>query len=199
MIAAPTTFDIPADAIFPLSVEQYHEMIRTGILEEGAPVELLDGRLVTKMTKYPPHSVSCGLTRDALGALVPAGWTILAQEPITLQTSEPEPDVSVVRGKKRDYGRSHPTSKQVGLVVEVADTSLKRDRGPKKRIYARAKIPHYWIVNLLDGIVEVYSGPTSRSKRPDYADRQDYAPTDQLPVVLDGSKVGRIRVADLLP
>lgn len=82
----------------PLSVAQYHELIRAGILTEDAPVELLEGRLVTKMPKDPPHRLATGLLREALQKVVPEGWYVDSQEPVTLSDGEPEPDVMVVRG-----------------------------------------------------------------------------------------------------
>src|SRR5262245_7749406 len=120
--------------IFPLSVERYHAMIEKGILGRDDPVELLDGLIVQKVSKNPPHRTSTWATRKALERVVPAGWYVDEQNPITLASSEPEPDVSVIRGTSRDYSARHPGGADVGLVVEVADATLDRDRGLKKRI-----------------------------------------------------------------
>src|SRR5438128_2201088 len=122
----------PEDFIWRLSVAQYHEMIQAGILTADDPVELLEGWLVYKMPKNPPHRISVRLTQRALEAVVPAGWYVDAQEPITLADSEPEPDVMIVRGDTRQYRNRHPGAADVALVVEVADTTLERDRGAKK-------------------------------------------------------------------
>src|SRR5438445_4118523 len=89
---------IPKDFIWPLSVEQYHEMIRAGILTEDDPVELLEGILVVKMAKNPPHSSATRKMRTALERLVPTGWFVDIQEPVTTESSEPEPDLAIVRG-----------------------------------------------------------------------------------------------------
>jgi Uma2 family endonuclease len=151
------------------------------------------------MTKYPPHSVSTFETRRMLERLVSANWFVDSQEPITTADSEPEPDVSVVRGHRRDYADRHPGPKDVALLVEVADTSLERDRGWKKRIYAAAGIPCYWIVNLIDGQIEVHTQPSGRGDHADYAVRQVYPRGDRIPVVLDGAEAGAIAVDDLLP
>lgn len=190
---------MPPEPITRLSVEQYHEMIRAGILDEEDPVELLEGWLVTKMAKKPPHTVATKLAHDALGQCVPSGWHVRAQEPITTDTSEPEPDLSVARGDVRNFLDRHPGPKDVGLVVEVAESSIDRDRGWKKRIYARARIPVYWIINLIDNKIEVYTDPTGPAKKPDYRHRKDHGPADQLPVVIDGKVVARLKVRDLLP
>jgi Uma2 family endonuclease len=197
--AAPFSPTIPTDMLMRLSVDQYHKMIAAGVLTEDDPVELLDGWLVRKMPKNPPHRIAVRRMRKALERVVPAGWYVDAQEPITLDTSEPEPDGTVARGQTEQYPDRHPGPNDLALVVEVADSSLEHDRGTKKRLYARAAIPVYWIVNLVDRQVEVYTHPSGPADQPDYRSRQDYGPTDTVPVILDGKEVVRIAVADLLP
>jgi Uma2 family endonuclease len=118
---------------------------------------------------------------------------------VTGETSEPEPDVAVVRGNRRDYLERHPEPRETGILVEVPDSTLRHDRGFKKRIYARDRTPVYWIVNLVDRQVEVYTDPTGPADVPDYRQRQDYKPGEDVPVVIDGQEVGRIPVAELLP
>jgi len=196
---ASDRFAVPPEPVLPLTVEQYHEMARAGIFLDGDPIELLEGWLVNKMTKHPPHSVATSETRRVLDRLVSAGWSVDAQEPITTDDSEPEPDVSVIRGRRRDFADRHPGPHEVGLLVEVADASLERDRGWKKRIYAGARIPVYWIVNLIDRRVEVFTQPTGSGEQADYASRQVFQAPDSIPVVLDGEEVGQIAVAELLP
>jgi Uma2 family endonuclease len=191
--------DPPPEPIKRISVEQYHAIIRAGVFDDDDPIELLEGWLVEKMPKKPPHSVATGLLSDALAPLLPAGWHLITQEPITTRDSEPEPDIGVVRGKRREYVDRHPQPKDVGLVVEVADATLARDRGVKKTIYARAGIPIYWIVNLVDRCVEIYSDPTGQAKKPDYRQRQIFGLRDSVPLVLDGEEIGRQKVKLLLP
>lgn len=106
------TTDVPA---YRLSVAQYHQMIAAGILTENDAVELLEGWLVSKMTKNRLHSLSTQLTREALAQIVPEGWYVDDQEPITMGDSEPEPDVIVVQGSRRDY-TEQPTGDKVALV-----------------------------------------------------------------------------------
>jgi Uma2 family endonuclease len=190
---------VPPDVIWRLSVDQYHAMIHAGILTDDDPVELLEGWLVAKMPKNPPHRAVTRLIRQVLERLVPAEWYVDSQEPITTDDSEPEPDVVVVRGETRHYLDRHPGPHDVGLVIEVADTTLQRDRGFKKRLYARAGIPVYWIVNLSDNQCEVYTEPSGPEPQPDYRQRQDYGASDVIPVVLAGVEVGRIAVRELLP
>ena len=192
-------FAVPPEPVLQLTVEEYHEMARAGIFESGAPIELLEGWLVNKMTKYPPHSVATFEIRRVLDQIVPEGWFVDTQEPITTADSEPEPDVSVVRGGRRDYGDHHPGPQDVGLLVEVADASLDRDRGWKKRLYAAANITVYWIVNLIDRHVEVYMLPSGPGEQPDYASRRVLVPGEAVPVVLEDNRIGAVAVNDLLP
>jgi Uma2 family endonuclease len=190
---------IPQAPVWRLTVSQYHQMLQAGILKEGDPIELLEGCLVQQMTEHPRHSLSTDLVREQLEATIPAKWHVRSPHPITTGDSEPEPDATVVRGKRRDYRNRHPAGKDVGLMVEVADSSLELDRGTKQRIYARARIPVYWIVNLLDRQVEVHTDPTGPSARPRYRKRKIFGGNDEVPVVLDGREVGRIPVRELLP
>jgi Uma2 family endonuclease len=194
-----TETTVPTEPIWRLTVDQYHEMITAGILTDDDPVELLEGWLVLKMPKHPPHRVATRLTQKALDRILPPGWDVSVQDPITTDTSEPEPDVSVARGDTRDYVDHHPGPKDVAIAIEVSESSLARDRGLKKRIYARARIPVYWIINLIDRRVEVYSNPSGPTKKPDYRRIQVLDLGDDVPLVIDGRTVGVLKVRDLLP
>lgn len=189
----------PADPLWRLSVDQYHAMIREGILTEDDPTELLEGLLVVKMSKNPPHSVATGLVQDALTHMVSTGWHVQTQDPVTTDDSEPEPDVKVVRGDRRDYINRHPGPEDVALAVEVSEATLQRDRGLKKRVYARARIPVYWIINLVEGKIEVYTDPSGPGDEPDYRQRQDYGRGDAIPVLIQGQVIGHLPADQLLP
>lgn len=191
----------PTEPIWRLSVEQYHEMINAGILTDDDPVELLEGMLVPKMPKKLIHRVTTQLTREALARLLPPGWYVDAQEPVTTEDSEPEPDVAVIRGERRDYLHldRHPGPADVAIVIEVSDTTLRRDRGLKKQIYARAGIPVYLIINLPESQIEVYTEPTGEAEEPDYQRRQDYLSTDEVPIIIEGREVGRLAAQEILP
>ena len=173
---------VPTEPIWRFSVAQYHEMIRLGILTEDDPVELLEGWIIHKMPKNPPHRAATKLTRNALEEVVPSGWYVDAQEPITLEDSEPEPDVVVVRGNTRDYLDRHPGSQDLALVVEIADSTLERERTSKKRIYTCVGIPLYWIANLPEQKLEVYTQPIDLAQKPTYQQRQDYSLSDEVTV-----------------
>jgi Uma2 family endonuclease len=185
--------------IWRFSVDQYHAMIDNGVLTEGDPVELLGGWLIQKMTQKPGHPVAVDLLREAFAGLIAQGWHIRTQAPITVPEGEPEPDVALVRGDRRDYLHAHPGPLDVALVVEVADTSLARDRGVKQRLYAQAGIPVYWIVNLIARQIEVYTDPVSTGKTAQYRQQCVYGLSEIVPVVLDSSEIGTVQAQDLLP
>lgn len=196
-IAAPS--EIPRDfTLWRLSVDKYHEMARAGVLSENDPVELLEGWLVYQVPKNPLHSLALLAVDEAFRSILHSDWHIRLQDPVTLLDSEPEPDLAVVRGNFRDYPDRHPGIYDIA-VVEIADSSLHQDRGSKKRIYARAGLPIYWIVNLNERQIEVYTDPTGATEQPDYGVRTDYGLEDEVPVIIDGCEIGRLQIADLLP
>jgi Uma2 family endonuclease len=190
---------LPPEPVCQLAVEQYEEMIRSGIIMEDDPVELLNGWLVPKMTQNPPHALASELVRDVLYENVPEGWCVFAQKPLRMANSMPEPDAMVVRGNLRQYRDRLPRAEEIGLVVEVSDASLTRDQSLKKAIYAQAGIPVYWLVNLIDGRLEEYTDPTGSDETADYRNRHDYSPADEISLLLDGRSVAGIRVRELLP
>ncbi|MGL6094962.1 MAG: Uma2 family endonuclease, partial [Fimbriiglobus sp.] len=160
--SAPLAIALAADSgdgFFRLTLEQYHRMGDLGILTPEDRVELLDGILVNKPMKKSPHRIATTKLRKVFTMMLPAGWDFQLRDPITLDDCEPEPDLAVIRGDSEDYTIGHPTPKDVPLVVEVAESSLGRDREWKRRIYARNRIPAYWIVNLVENTVEVFTDP----------------------------------------
>lgn len=184
---------------YRFSLDQYHRMAELGILEENNQVEFLEGILVNKMTKNRAHSLATRRLRILLEGIIPAGFYVDSQEPTSTVDSEPEPDAMVIRGRPEDYQLRQPEAAQVPLIAEVADSSLQHDRGWKKRIYARAGIPVYWIVNLVQRQIEVYTQPSGETENPDYVQCQVFNPSQDLAVVLDGKEVGRIAVKNVLP
>jgi Uma2 family endonuclease len=199
LTALGTSVGASLEWLWRCSVEQYHEMVHTGILDENDRVELLDGWLVQKMTENPAHTSATEGTYDSLVRVVPSGWYVRAAHPVTLPGSEPEPDLAVARGDRRRYAQRHPEPHDLALVVEVADTTLRCDRTLKKRLYAEAEIPVYWIVNLVDRRLEVYSDPAISSGSPDYQRRQEYSADEVVAVLIEGRQVGHVAVGDLLP
>ena len=190
---------VPRDLIWRLSVDNYHEMIHVGILTDDDPVELIEGWLVTKMPKNPAHTLATENTRDGLAEIIPSGWFVRMQEPITTEDSEPEPVVMVVRGKRQDYPDQHPGPADVALVVEVADATLSRDRSLKLRMYARARIAVYWILNLPDQQLEVYTVPEGAGDEATYRIQTIYRIDDHALISIEGREVGQLTIRALLP
>ena len=181
------------------SVAEYHTLFESGGLTTEYSLELIEGLLIEKMPIYPPHSFTTDVTRDFVTLLLPKGYFAKSQAPITLADSEPEPDGLIVRGNYRDFAATHPTATDTPLVIEVSDSSLRFDQQDKKRVYARAGIPIYWIINLIDRQVEIYSDPITDHEPPTYRQQTIYTEKDQFPVEIDGKTVGHIQTADILP
>jgi Uma2 family endonuclease len=177
---------------------QYHALIHSGIIMEGEPVELLEGYLVEKGMRNPPHEMSLRRLTARLPAHV-AGWFLQIQGAISLGESEPEPDGVLLRGDETSCDGRLPTAADIGIVIEVADSTLAFDREDKGRIYSRAGIPVYWIINVADRQIEVYTNPNTTANPPAYQTRLDYHPGDAVPITLDGAVVGTIAVNDLIP
>jgi Uma2 family endonuclease len=132
-------------------------------------------------------------------ASLPGDWWVRTRQPVVLAESQVEPDVTVVRANPQGYETHYPAGQETGLMIEVADSSLLRDQRDKTRIYARAGIPVYWIINLVDRRVEVYTQPSGPTTVPAYGGFQTYQPGDMVPLVLDVAAVGSVPAADLLP
>jgi Uma2 family endonuclease len=196
-ITSSTPLDRQAGS-YRLSVHQYERIGDAGILTEDDRVELLDGCLVRKMTKGQPHTAAIVETRDALLRVLPSGWHVQQEGAVRIPPfDEPEPDLAVVRGKSRDYValKRPPEPHEIAIVIEVADASLGRDRGEKLKAYATGEIPTYWIVNLVDRRLEIYTKPQESG----YTDCQVLGPDEAAPVVIEQSVLGSISVVELLP
>lgn len=151
------------------------------------------------MPKNRPHSLTTQTLRDLLPQLLPVGYFVEDQEPVTTEDSEPEPDMMVIRGKRRDYPAEPPKPENVALIIEVANSTLHRDRTVKKRLYAAAEIPVYWIVNLMDNQIEVYTEPVETGRKATYQQQQIYGMEDEVPVVVDGRSLATIPAQEILP
>lgn len=137
---------------------EYERLVDLGAFRPGERLELVGGALVVREPQGGPHATAVGLAEDVLRLAFGFGWTVRARSPVALdEDSEPEPDIAVVPGTRRDHRSAHPS--HPALVVEVADSSLEFDRGEKASLYARAGIGDYWIVNLVEQVLEVYREP----------------------------------------
>ncbi|MDQ7040199.1 MAG: Uma2 family endonuclease [Rhodothermus sp.] len=158
------------------SREAFEKLADVGLVDPDARLELIDGEILQKMSPQSArHFTSVLKVAQALHVVFGAGYVVRTQGPLALDPySEPEPDVAVVAGTLDDYAEAHPST--AVLVVEVADASLHFDRTRKAALYARAGIPDYWIVNLIDRVLEVYRQPQNET----YRSHQVLSPHDRL-------------------
>jgi Uma2 family endonuclease len=175
-------------------------MVASGLLTKRDRVELIEGNLVQKRAKHPPHAVTTGLCLDAIGHALPTGWHTRQEQPVRIpdRDSEPESDVSVARGVRTDYLEHHPGPEDIALVVEVSDSTIDDDRA-MSLTYGGGGIPVYWLVNIPDRQLEVYSDPSGSTAPLGYRRCQVLRPDDVVSLLLDGHEAARISVADLLP
>lgn len=170
------------------SVDEYLRLVELGVIGEDDPFELIEGEIVEKMAPNFPHIYGIRALAEALRAVFGMGFDVSQQLPIRTPDSVPEPDVLVLRGSYRDFARRYPEPHEVEIVAEVADAlRLANDRTEKLRLYARAGLGEYWILNLVDRQMEVHRGPLATGA---YGEVRVYGPSDE---------VRGVRVADLLP
>jgi len=183
----------------PLKRVEYERLVEGGFFRPGDPVELVGGQLLVAEPQGSRHFGAIRAVEEALRPAFGPGWEVRAQAPLARDDeSEPEPDVAVVPGSFRDYVLRHPS--QPALLIEVSDSSLALDRHHKGSLYARAGVADYWIVNLIDGVLEVCREPGPdelapfgwRFRRLAVLGRE----ASVSPLALVGAS---IRVADLLP
>jgi Uma2 family endonuclease len=198
MAALAAAVPLTRRPLYKLSIEQYHQMIQSGVLRSGEKVELLEGYLVEKVPRNPPHDGTLYVVQEAIRPFLSPAWVLRVQSAITLPDSEPEPDLVIACGPPQQYFEHHPGPAEVALVIEVSDTTLEDDRVLMQRIYARARIPVYWIVNIPDRQLEVHTQPRA-GKNPTYRHRQVFTPPDSVSLTLGTTVVGPVPVANLLP
>ena len=195
-----------APPLMPITVDQFQQMIHTGILHDGDPIELIDGLLVRKdrsacgenlMTHHPRHALLIKrLQRLLTAASDSSDWHVQIQLPVALSPiSAPEPDVAVVRGTEEVYADRHPGPEDVTLVIEAADSSVGTDRSTKQRLYATAGIPQYWLVNLPESQVESPEQPDAAHGK--YAKMASWKPGQTLVCHLWSNRCLEINVFDL--
>lgn len=178
---------------------EYEKLIDLGVFQPGEAIELIGGELMVAEPQSAAHYTAIQKTAKALEAAFGPGWAVRTQGPIGLDDdSEPEPDVAVVPGGPDDYGRAHPS--RPALTVEVAESSLAVDRQHKDSLYARAGLPDYWVLNLVDRVLEVYREPALDAAAPfgwRYARSEVFDATARVtPLAAPGSS---IPVSHLLP
>jgi Putative restriction endonuclease len=142
-----------------ISVDEYEQMVDTGILTEYDRVELIRGEIVPKMPIGPKHAASVKRMVRLFSRRLGDTAIVGSQDPIRLIDSEPEPDITLLRPRPDFYASGHPRPNDILLIIEVADSSLDDDRNIMRPIYAEAGIAEFWIVNIPEEVLEVYRGP----------------------------------------
>ena len=185
---------------YRITTDRYLRMVKARIFTEKDPVFLWRGRLVEKMTKGRQHSKAVTKLYKKLIGLMPEGWYVEQEQPMEIpDDGMPEPDISVIRGAVDDYPDRAPSSKDVALVVEVADSSVSADSGAVLEMYASEAIPVYWILNVPSRWIEVHIRPSGPAQFPSYRERRIYSLDEEVPVILDGREVGRFSVREIFP
>lgn len=139
---------------------EYHRLIEIGVLSSEDKIELLDGQIVEMSPAGNYHAACIEFLGDELKRLLSKDFMIRRQNPILLaNNSEPEPDLAIVKYRKDYYAHAHPGPEDILLLIEVADTSLAKDRHIKSVLYAEANIPEYWIMNTEEDLLEQFIYP----------------------------------------
>ena len=139
------------------SREDYHRIAGSGVLDQHARVELIEGEIVRMSPKGSAHETCLSALLRQLFSALGDDWIIRCQSPVVIgDWSEPEPDLSIVSGSLDDYRQRHPFGSEVALAIEISDSSLEYDRTTKARLYAEGQIANYWIFNLVDRCVEIH-------------------------------------------
>ncbi len=190
---APPPAPLASPAVYRMTVDEFERI--AGSLDNDQ-VELVDGYVVTKLSRNRPHVVAGKKGLKVLSRILPAAWHVAKGDPIVVSDwSKPEPDPAIVRGDPKDYLDHDVTARDIALVIEIAASSLSIDQKDMARIYASSGIPVYWIVNLVDHQIEAYSGPGSDG----YLSSEVLKPGQEVAVLIDGAEIGRIPVSDILP
>jgi Uma2 family endonuclease len=178
-----------------LTVDQYEALIDSGVFTERDRFTLINGILVPKLPPKRPHVIACAEVGRILERAVPGGWRVLPDGPVRLPPgSAPQPDFAVVRGTPEDHPVHPSEAAALVLVVEVSFSTLDDDRN-MAAVYGAALIPVYWIINLVDRQVEVFTGHDAYG----YSTYEIFLPGESLFLDIDGVRVGQIAVDDMPP
>lgn len=146
----------------PFTTAEYHRMIETGILAEGEQVALIDGAIVKIAPIAPSHAACVKRLNACLSRKATKFAIVSVQDPIQLDAySEQRPDLALLKSRIDFYAQAHPSPEDVLIAIEVADTTLERDRAIKLPSYARAGIPEAWLIDLVNDRIEIHSSPMS--------------------------------------
>lgn len=177
-------------------VAEYLRLVDEGFYNRSR-VELWEGWVVDRMTHGSLASSVIMILSELLRDLIDRDHSVRIQLPLVCGESCPEPDIAIVQGSASQYRRKHPTAAETQLVIEVSDSTLADDRRHKQRIYARAGIPSYWIVNCSERQIESFTEPTGDTDEPRYRQTQVIAMSESVLLKLQNRDLGLIPVAQL--
>jgi Uma2 family endonuclease len=198
---AMPTEGMPEVQLFDITSEMFFQMIEAGVFPPERRVFLWGGRLYEKMAKTPAHATTSVKIQDTLRSCLPVDWLIWPENPIALDLRHaPLPDVTIVRGPLARYHQEnrHPQVTEVGLIVELAVTSLPKDLGERAEKYARAGVPSYWVADVQGRRIIEHAGPQLNEGIGSYADVNFRKHGDEIRLTLDGREVATIPVAELI-
>ena len=180
------------DLLWRMSVETYHQMIEAGAFGEDEAIELIHGYLVKKMPKNRRYAQITQILFSLIAQLIgfDKGWFLSVQDPITLNDSEPEPDIAIIRGTPSDYP-NHPQAADIGLVIEISDSSLEYDAGIKKQMYALNGVAQYWIVDVDGEQIEVFQKPSTAEGEATYQEHTIFKVSESIPLLLNSETIGQ--------
>jgi hypothetical protein len=190
--------EMPVD----LTSDLFFEMIEAGLFTPDRRVFLWGGRLCEKMAKTTAHAITSVMIYNTLSRRLPADWLLWPENPVALDARHaPLPDVTVVRGPVELYARErrHPRADDVGLIVEIAVSSLAKDLGERAEKFARALVSNYWVADVRNHRIIAHTGPEIIAGVGCYSRVSEHGLAEDIPLVLDGREVARLPVAELLP
>ena len=184
-------------APFAITANAFLKMLEAEVFGDDERLELWDGWIYEKMAKTQAHAIAANKANRALFGVLPAGWFPSNENPIKLAMERvPLPDLVLLRGEPDDY-RLPPEPRDIGLIVEFSMSSLKHDTGIKLAAYAEAGVPAYWVLNLVEHVIQVFERPVPTGRR--YESSHVYPVGQSVPLRLDGVLIAEIPALDLLP
>ena len=161
MMLLPLAVDKPKQAEHHWTVEEFYHAYDAGQLDDSKRWELIQGRIIEKMSIGPPHAALADIIAQMLRDVMQPSLIVREEKPVHLSyDTELVPDITVAHGARADYRQRHPTAKDTALLVEVADTFTVKDLGEKAQSYAQAGVADYWVVLVNEASIVIHRNPT---------------------------------------
>lgn len=163
--------------LYKWTVEDYHQIINSGVLE-GKSVELLEGEIIAMSPEKPIHSSQIDTIADYLRKVLQGAAKVREAHPITLDNSEPEPDIAIVKFNDQNYANHHPYPQNIHWLIEVSNSTLVKDLEEKPITYARNGIIEYWVIDLPNQKLWIFTQPEQNG----YAEKQELVIGNVYPI-----------------